>query len=90
MKFWFTRSRRSDRENLAEQYRRDVAALKRHRPVRRRGNDEIWSAGSDSSHSRSRKAAAWTAIGTVGVGACGAGCGGGCGAGCGGCGGCGG
>jgi hypothetical protein len=73
------RVRRLNRDNPEAQYRRDIQALKRRRriPVTGLRSEDVWEAGapSDAPYSRSKKAAAWVALGSVG--------------GCGGCGGCG-
>jgi hypothetical protein len=73
------RVRRLNRANPEARYRSDIQYLKRRpkAPVKASSSEDIWSAGAapDSSHSRSKKAAAWVTLGAVG--------------GCGGCGGCG-
>ena len=78
---WRLRARRLAGQTLEDRYRKDVQALKRRSrvPDTERVSDDIWSAGadSDSPYSRSKKAAAWVAIGSVGCGGCGGcGCGG--------------
>jgi hypothetical protein len=76
---WRGRLHRLRRENSEARYRKDIQALKRRHPilVAEFRSDDVWSAGaaSDSSYSKSKKAAAWVALGAAG--------------GCGGCGGCG-
>jgi hypothetical protein len=76
---WCGRVRRLNRENPEARYRSDIQALKRRRQtsVKDLRSDDVWSAGaaSESSYSRSKKAAAWVALESIG--------------GCGGCGGCG-
>ena len=76
---WRGRIRRLNRENPEARYRRDVEALKRRRRIPPAGlsSEDVWSAGAapGAPYSRSKKAAAWVALGSVG--------------GCGGCGGCG-
>ncbi|HZN83833.1 MAG TPA: hypothetical protein VFC01_29745 [Mycobacterium sp.] len=73
------RARRLQRDDPEARYRKDIQALKRRNWTEstRVYSDDIWSAGAvpDSPYSKSKKAAAWVALGAVG--------------GCGGCGGCG-
>jgi hypothetical protein len=73
------RARRLQRDDPEARYRKDIQALKRRNRTEstRVYSDDIWSAGAvpDSPYSKSKKAAAWVALGAVG--------------GCGGCGGCG-
>jgi len=64
------RIHRLNGEEPEQRYRRDIQALRRGRriPVTGRRSGDVWSAGAASAppHSRTKKAAAWVALGSVG------------------------